>query len=52
MFWETSVMHIAPERLVPWPIRAKVAPVSVVVPAVTQVTHVVLEVCALIPRWD
>jgi hypothetical protein len=42
-------MHIVPERLGPWPLWAKAAPLSIITPIETQVTHVVPGMCALIP---
>jgi hypothetical protein len=47
-FWETHIMHISPERLRPWPLKAEVAPLSIVMPATMRVTCPVLRVCTLI----
>jgi hypothetical protein len=46
--WETHVIYVAPKRLGPWPLGAEAAPLSIVVPAVTWVMHVMLRMCALI----
>jgi hypothetical protein len=56
-FWETSIMHFAPEHLRPWPFRAEVAPFSIVASTAVQVAHAVLRMHPLIPtvsmsvRW-
>jgi hypothetical protein len=37
-FWKICVMHVAPECVGPWPLRAEGTPLSVVMPAATWVT--------------
>jgi hypothetical protein len=48
-FWETCIMHVAPERLGPWPLRAEATPLWVFMPVATWVTFEVFRVCALVP---
>jgi hypothetical protein len=42
-------MHVAPERLGPWPLEAKAALFSIAAPAVTQVACAVPGACPFIP---
>jgi hypothetical protein len=48
MLGEAHVMHVAPERLEPWPLRAKVVPLSVAVPVVMLFTCAVLSAHTII----
>jgi hypothetical protein len=51
-FWETSIMHFAPEHLGPQPFRAEVAPFSIVASTAVWVAHAVLRMHPLIPTMS
>jgi hypothetical protein len=49
MFSVARVAHVALECYGLWLFRAEATPLSIVVPTMMRVTHMVLKVCPLIP---